>query len=111
MVSFRLPIPEKISTNTIYAGCHWTKRNKHKEMYRNLGYLVKGKIDNFPVHIKFTFYQSGRLLDATNLSYMAKLLEDMLVTQEIIPDDSPKYVSGITLISSKGNNEVLIEIY
>ena len=108
-MKFTLPVLEKISTNKIYAGIHWTRRNKHKEAVRGLGYLVKGKITEFPVKLKFTFKLKGRVLDCSNLSYMGKMYEDMFVKSGLIPDDTPKYISEVTYVSTKGDNEVDIE--
>lgn len=41
---------------------------------------------------------------------MVKLLEDGLVAEEVIPDDSPKYVRETRTITDGGDNEVTISI-
>ena len=48
----------------------------------------------FPVVIYYHFRLKGPLLDSTNLAYMVKLVEDGLVHNEVIPDDSQKYVKS-----------------
>lgn len=70
----------KISTNEMYAGVHWTIRNRHKNIYK---LLIKSqfkhvfsKKNKYIVH--YTFYFKRNPLDATNCSYMIKLIEDVI---------------------------------
>ncbi len=106
-----IEIPKKISTNSIYAGIHYSMRKKHKDYF---GWLVRKalnkakikKIENFPVSLIFDFHFKARPLDASNTSYMAKLIEDWLVRLNCRPNDSPKYVKSILLESSKGTSDV-----
>jgi len=67
----------------------------------------------YPVMLNFTFYFRGRLLDTSNTSYMAKLIEDSLVKSRILEDDTPKFIHSVTLKSKKTkskNNGVIVEI-
>lgn len=98
-------IPERISTNKIYSGIHWTKRNAHKDLYQGVPF-VAGKIKKFPVHVTYNFVFKSRLYDVSNLSYMVKLIEDCLVKKGVLPDDSAAYVSGITTTIKKGDDDV-----
>ena len=98
-------IPEKISTNKIYSGVHWRTRNKHKDLFRNVKFEGQ-EVTEFPVHITYDFTTIGRQMDSTNLSYMAKLVEDALVKKNILPDDSPKYVRYTTMGSEKGEDNI-----
>jgi len=62
-------------------------------------------VKNFPVDITYLFTFKGKALDSLNLSAMAKLIEDSLVQNDILPDDSLKFVQSSTLITKKGNED------
>lgn len=102
-MKFTVPIPEKISLNKIYAGVHWTVRSRHKDAFRGAVMASKPKkyTGLFPVIIYYHFRLQGKLLDSTNLSYMAKLVEDGLVHNGVIPDDSQKYVKSFMPTTEK----------
>jgi hypothetical protein len=104
MQKFTIELPIKISTNKIYAGIHWTTRNKHKESFyyevlRNKKYIAKPQ--NYPLELTFNFVFKSRPLDSSNCSYMAKMIEDSLVKIGIIPDDTIKYIKSVKYISKK----------
>ena len=104
-----LPLLWKISTNQIYAGKHWTKRNEHKANYlqaylnsfKRLGLSFQDKID---ISICFKFKKNA--LDADNCSYMCKLLIDCMREANIIIDDTPKYVGWVSMMSEKGDDTI-----
>lgn len=102
-VKFTIPVPEKISLNKIYAGVHFRKRSAQKSMFQLA--VLAANPDNypgpFPVHMTYHFRMHGKAIDISNYGYLIKLLEDGLVQAEVIPDDSPKYVAGITITSEK----------
>jgi hypothetical protein len=83
--------------NAIYAGKHWTERNRDKEYWHWLvkSELIKQKISihifDKPVCITF-FWDDG--LDCSNHAYMAKMIEDCL-RGYFITDDSRRYVAEI----------------
>jgi len=109
MNKYEIILPLKISTNKIYAGVHWTKREQHKQVYRALftGEILKAiKPPKTPCHIVFNFFWEKRPLDSTNCSYIAKIIEDCFVQSGILKDDSPKYVSGVTITSQKHTNSI-----
>ncbi|MCP4178075.1 MAG: hypothetical protein GY756_09935 [bacterium] len=96
---------EKISTNDIYSGKHWSERKKYKDIFLWLLKTKKiNKIKNYPVKLKFVFQFQKKCLDASNCSYMAKMIEDGLCKLGILVDDDPKYVQSVELVSKKGKN-------
>lgn len=120
MQKFTIELPIKISTNKIYAGIHWTTRNKHKELFyyevlRNKKYIEKPK--NYPLELTFSFVFKSRPLDSSNCSYMAKMIEDSLVKIGIIPDDTIKYIKSVKYISEQNKSlekdivNIIIEWY
>ncbi len=96
----------KISTNLIYKGIHWTARSKHKDDYRKLVKSV-GITARFEYleYLQFDFYFKGKLHDASNNSYMQKLLEDSFIKEGILINDSPKYYNKIILTSNKAEHD------
>ena len=109
----------KINTNKIYSGVHFRTRIQHKKAYQwEVIRVVKKEkipeIKEYPVDLEFTFYFDKNLLDSSNCSYMAKLIEDALVKQSIFINDSPKYVSKVSIRSKRGErgkNKVVLEVY
>ena len=109
----------KVSTNVIYAGVHWRKRKSHKDMYRwEVMRVVKAMkikpVKTYPSYLKFTFYFDKNLLDSSNCSYMAKLIEDSLVHEKIFVNDTPQYVSVVSNESKrgdKGKNKIVLEVF
>ena len=104
-MKLKLLLPEKISTNAIYAGIHWNTRHKQSLLYHRalLPHRTK-RIDKeaYPVDLHFIFTFKKQPLDCSNCTYMVKLLEDGLIEHGIIKDDKPNYVGSITIFSSKG---------
>ncbi len=108
LLEFHIPLPRKISSNSIYGGMHWSKRKKIADEFHNVVfYTVKNerveKIKEYPVHVYYLFTLKGRRMDVLNTSFLAKLLEDGLVRSGILKDDSQEYVKMVTLRCEKGN--------
>jgi len=105
-MNIKMPIPEKVSTNDIYAGVHWRKRKNLADLYHMSLFNYKNKqVKDYPVDISYIFSFKGRTLDCDNCSYMAKLLKDGLRKWKIITDDSPEFVQSVTLMSQKGKRD------
>lgn len=105
-MNIKIPLPEKVSTNAIYAGLHWSKRRRLADLYHNSLIEFRNKpMEHYPVDVTYIFRFKGKLLDCSNLSYMAKLLEDGLRHWKILKDDTPEYVQSVTLLSQKGSRD------
>ena len=106
----------KVSSNKIYAGEHWRKRAKMKEDYFWITKVPFKKLAPIKekVNLDFVFYFSGRLLDSSNCSYAAKILEDCLVAHGVLKDDTTKQIGRVSLESRKSEEKkadwCLIEI-
>ena len=99
-----IPIPEKVSTNAIYAGKHWTYRNRQKEDWLWSVKSVRANlrpVESYPVTLCMTFYLKGRVLDSSNCSFMGKMIEDALVKLGVLKDDSYKYVHKVAYSAEK----------
>ena len=112
MLQIEIKIPEKVSTNKFYAGMHWTKRNELKNIYhwelKSAINKYKPKIDKFPIDLCFDFYFKSRMLDADNCSVMAKMITDALRKENIIPDDTYKYIYSVKYSVSRGKEDKII---
>lgn len=84
---------------------HWAKRKKIVDAYHRALLPHRAKRCLLPTHLLFTFTFKGRLLDCTNCVFMAKCLEDGMVKHKILPDDTPEYVSAITIRVQKGKED------
>ena len=102
-VKITIPIPEKISSNKIYAGQHWTKRKRWAdEMHLMvIASNIKPYTGPFPVDCSYHFKLKGKLLDSSNTIFMQKLVEDGLVRAGVLPDDSRTYVRWVGALSDK----------
>lgn len=102
----KTPIPQKISTNKIYAGMHFRSRKKIVDLYHNYFIDQKGKtIEHYPVDITYIFTFKTRPLDSLNTAFMAKMIEDSLIKHGVLQDDTPEFVESSTLISKKGEKD------
>ena len=93
----------KVSTNIIYAWCHWRKR----QIIANYFHLLvlsdckQLKQINYKVNIKFIFTFKRNALDSSNCSYMAKCIEDWFKKWGLLKDDSINYVWEFSIKSEK----------
>lgn len=91
-----MPLLYKASTNKIYAGIHWSKRKELKDGIYSVVSAFCGKLGSvvsYPVQIRYRFIFESRALDTFNCAYMAKCIEDALVTLKILQDDDPSHVA------------------
>lgn len=90
-----------------YSSRHWSYRKKDKDYYKLLvKEHIKRKIEfNVPVKLTFTFGFKGKVLDCTNCFYMAKLIEDCLVLNNVLIDDNPQYVKSVEIKSTKSEED------
>lgn len=112
MKVINIPIPEKVTANKIYSGMHWTKRAKLATLYHNYFLGEKPYKGEYPIKITYHFIFKSRALDTTNCFFMAKLLEDGLVQNKVIPDDHHWIVHKTIITSRKGDAdsvEIIIE--
>lgn len=104
----KIPLPEKVSTNAIYGGLHWSKRKKLADLFHEaLIEYRKTQIVEYPVDINYVFSFKGKLLDTTNCTYMAKMFEDGLVKNGVLKGDSPEYVAFTGIYSQKGTRDMV----
>lgn len=105
--SFTIQIPKKISTNSIYAGVHWTKRKAFKDLMilSTCAQFKDATKHDCRVNLSFIFTFKNRPLDSSNCSYMAKVIEDCMVHYGILKDDTIKSVKSVTYESQKGDRD------
>ena len=92
----------KHSLNEIYAGKHWTKRNKDKDNYK---LIIKSQFKDVlskdkSYKVEYKFYFKGRALDVSNTVYMLKMIEDV-----IFEDDTYKIVQELKITSERAKED------
>ena len=101
-----MAIPEKLSTNKIYSGQHWAAMKEHKDLYHScLLPFRKHIVKKYPVDITYIFRFAGKKLDTTNCTYMVKMLEDGMIHNKILENDSPEFVESTTIIVHDGDRD------
>jgi len=112
----RIEIPGKPPTiNQIYAGAHWAERKKIKDAWR---WRVKAAltenpqkpVEHYPVTVEVIVQFTGRRYDWENCAFAAKLVQDALIAEGILENDSPPYISRGTLIPIKGPEDKVIYV-
>jgi len=106
-------LPEKLSLNKFFGRMHWTARKRIVDEWDMVMMPFKRKLkpEKTPTGVTYDFFLKGKLLDVSNCFAMVKLLEDSMVRNGILEDDSPKYIREITVSVQKGDNEVDITFY
>ncbi len=101
MIQYRFPITGlKQSTNKIYAGQHWGKRQKFKDSVLDYvaGFCRPVQAPrSYPVEISYRFLFRSRAIDTLNTAYLAKTIEDSFRAVGILEDDDPKHVARTVL--------------
>lgn len=111
-IVFAIDMVRKMSTNKIYAGTFYRNRVEDKTAYyfevRRAIHANKIKAfdTSIPVTLSFSFIFKKRPLDASNCSYMGKMIEDALVKNGILADDSSRIVSEVRYSSVKSDSVI-----
>jgi len=92
-----LTLPKPPSLNKIYSGGHWAKRKKYKDDYKAECIKALEKYDAFTCETFSMVIRYNSRLDIDNGILVSKFLADTLVSQGIVPDDSPRYYSKVTI--------------
>lgn len=53
------------------------------------------KIKNYPIQLKITWYEKDKRRDVDNITFATKFIQDALVKQKILIDDSQKYINKL----------------
>lgn len=87
-------VPIKVSTNAIYSWIHWSIRTHIADWYHRLTKedCLEFETITQKVDLKMDFYFRTRYLDSSNCSFMWKMIEDSLVNNKLLKDDTNKYV-------------------
>lgn len=111
-VTITLPGYRPKSWNTLYAGKHFRTRMQYVEEAHD---AVKVALQEHPVTpftvpvaITITAFYKGQMTDPDNVS--AKLVIDGLRHAGVIVDDTATYITSVTCISRKDNQNPRVEI-
>lgn len=107
-----------ISNNKFYSSKHWTVRYKiATEMHKLIAVIIKeNKIKPitvpFPINISYSFVTKNKQRDLDNLGGTIKVINDSLVLEGIIPDDSIKYINKIEMDwVGQGEDKTIVNIW
>jgi len=98
----------KLSLNQIYAGKHWTKRNKDKNTYKS---IIQSQFNsvfsaNQVYSVAYEFHFKNKPFDTSNTVYMLKMIEDV-----IFKEDTYKIIPELIIKSKKAKEDfVLIKV-
>ena len=106
---FEVRIPKKVTTNDWYKTFYKAKTKVQNE-FRQAVWDAKQEyklkpIKEYPINVTYAFYLTGKQLDWVNLSAMTKIIEDALVAEGILTDDSPKYIAQGMMIPNKSKRK------
>jgi len=96
-VEIELTLPKPPSLNMIYAGKHWTYRKKKKDEYKIICIQALSNYDAFTCETFRMVIRYNSRLDIDNGILVSKFLADTLVSEGIVPDDSPKYYDKVSI--------------
>lgn len=70
------------------------------------------KIENYPVDLKITWYEPNKRRDSDNIHSAVKFILDALVAENILENDSQKYVRDIKHHTrvDRDNPRIIVEI-
>lgn len=70
------------------------------------------KIDKYPIILKITWYEPNKRRDIDNITFATKFIQDSLVNNGILENDSQKCVCGLSHIVriDKDNPRIEVEI-
>ena len=98
ILKYLIPKEYKISTNAIYAWVHWRTRKKISDYYHAISIMDCKQLKQYKkkVNLRFEFYFKSRYLDSSNTTFMWKCIEDWLVRNWLLKDDTNKYIWDVT---------------
>lgn len=110
-------LPEKVSLNVFFRKHYHSKNTLNHEFHLAIKEAIqKQKINpvkEYPISITFVFYLTGTLLDWDNCGGMVKALQDGLILEKVLENDSPKYIKqGLVVVekSKRKYNYCVIEL-
>lgn len=94
-----------------YQGSTMKQHNESIVIYSIRNARLK-KVENYPLTLKITWYEKNRRRDVDNITFATKFIQDALVKEKIIIDDSQKYINKIEheVLMDKDNPRIEIEL-
>ena len=101
----------KKNRSNAYAGAKMKKDNEKIVIY----YIRKSKlkkVEQYPITLKITWYEKDRRRDIDNITFATKFIQDALVKEGILIDDSQKYINKVEhiVLVDKENPRIEVEL-
>lgn len=101
----------KKNRSNAYAGAKMKKDNEKIVIY----YIRKSKlkkVKQYPITLRITWYEKDRRKDIDNITFATKSIQDALVKEGILIDDSQKYINKVEhiVLVDKENPRIEVEL-
>jgi len=108
ILRYTIPKQYKVSTNCIYSWVHWRKRKQISDYYHSISLADCKQLKQITkkVNLRFEFYFKSRYLDSSNCSFIWKCIEDWLVKNWLLKDDTNKYVSVVSYMCTRIDKKI-----
>lgn len=84
----------KANRSNCYKGSKMKAKNEAAVAQAINLYKLK-EIKNYPIQLKITWYEKDKRRDVDNITFATKFIQDALVKQKILIDDSQKYINKL----------------
>lgn len=70
------------------------------------------EITEYPIRLRITWYEPNNRRDCDNIQFATKFIQDSMVHEKLLPDDSRKYICGLEHIvkTDKDNPRIEVEV-
>lgn len=116
----KFTIPGRLDGLNEYTSSNRTNRykanNDKKLNQMHIKYAIRKanmqKVNKYPVKLKITWYEPNKRRDIDNITFATKFIQDALVNEGILINDSQKYIDGLEhhVLCDKVNPRIEVEI-
>lgn len=101
----------KANRSNMYLGAKMKKDNETTVRYYIRKHHLK-KVKQYPILLRIKWYETNMRRDIDNIVFATKFILDSLVKENIIENDSQKYVTGIEheVLLDRDNPRIEIEL-
>lgn len=113
-------IPGRLDGLNEYTSSNRTNRykanNDKKINQMHIQYAIKkaglNKVNEYPVRLRINWYEPNKKRDLDNIVFATKFIQDALVNEGILANDSQKYINGLEhhVYCDKENPRIEVEI-
>lgn len=116
----KFTIPGRLDGLNEYTSSNRTNRykanNEKKLNQMHVKYAIRKakltRVDKYPVKLKIAWYEPNKRRDIDNVVFATKFIQDALVNEGILVNDSQKYINGLEhiVMCDRENPRIEVEI-